>query len=172
MTCSVQIPGFPEGAARTTPPETYASLVSAIEGLVADARSGLAAAMNAIMLQTYWRTGGYIVEYEQHGTDRAAYGEGLMRRLARDLAFRLGRGFAHSNLHYMRKFYLMSKKVQTSGLFVDGQVPGFPTWSHWLEILRADDPLEIAFYCRECTASRTGKKHRRNSGSPKGNEDR
>lgn len=135
-------------------PETYASLVSAIEGLVADARSGLAAAMNAIMLQTYWRTGEYIVEYEQHGAARAVYGEGLMRRLARDLALRLGRGFAHSNLHYMRKFYLVSKKVQTSGLFADGQVPGFPTWSHWLEILRADDPLEIAFYCRECERSK------------------
>ena len=44
-------------------PETYASLVSSIEGLVADARTGLAAAMNAIMLQpigeragTSWNT--------------------------------------------------------------------------------------------------------------------
>ena len=33
-------------------PGTYAALVSAIEGLVADARSGLAAAMNTIMLRT------------------------------------------------------------------------------------------------------------------------
>lgn len=71
MIGSVQIPVFPGRAAKTVPPETYASLVSAIEGLVADARSGLAAALNAIMLQTNWRTGEYIVEYEQHGTDRA-----------------------------------------------------------------------------------------------------
>ena len=32
---------------------TYDVLVSAIEGLVLDARAGLKAAMNAIMLQTY-----------------------------------------------------------------------------------------------------------------------
>ena len=72
-------------------PGTYASLVSAIEGLVADARNGLAVAMNAIMLRTYWRTGEYIVEYEQHGADRAVYGEGLLNRLSRDLALRRGR---------------------------------------------------------------------------------
>ena len=28
------------------------------------------------------------------------------------------------------------------------------TWSHYLEILRADDPLEISFYCKECEKSK------------------
>ena len=135
---------------------TYDTLVSAIERLVTDARAGLKAAMNAIMLQTYWRTGEYIVEYEQNGSDRAIYGSGLMRRLARDLTLRLGRGFAHSNLNYMRKFYLVSKKIQTSGFFKKGQTAGFLTWSHYLEILRADDPLEIAFYTKECENSKWG----------------
>ena len=59
---------------------SYDALVSAIESLVLDARAGLKAAMNAIMLQTYWQTGEYIVEYEQNGSDRAIYGAGLMRR--------------------------------------------------------------------------------------------
>ena len=139
-------------SAEVTP--TYDALVSAIESLVRDARTGLKAAMNAIMLQTYWRTGEYIVEYEQHGRDRAVYGDGLMRRLAHDLTLRLGRGFAHSNLNYMRKFYLVSQKIQTSGFFGKGQTSGFLTWSHYLEILRADDPLEIAFYAKECENSK------------------
>ena len=133
---------------------SYNDLVSAIECLVQDARTGIKAAMNAIMLQTYWRTGEYIVEYEQNGADRAVYGDGLMRRLARDLTLRLGRGFAHSNLNYMRKFYLMSQKIQTSGFSEKGQTSGFLTWSHYLEILRADDPLEIAFYTKECEISK------------------
>ena len=107
---------------------TYDALVSAIENLVSDARIGLKAAINAIMLQTYWHTGEYIVEYEQHGADRAVYGDGLMRRLARDLTLRLGRGFAHSNLNYMRKFYLVSQKIQTSGFSGKGQTSGFLTW--------------------------------------------
>ena len=136
------------------PKPTYYALVSAIESLVQDARTGLKAAMNAIMLQTYWRTGEYIVEYEQNGADRAVYGDGLMRRLARDLSASLGRGFAHSNLNYMRKFYLVSQKLQTSGLSGKIRTSGFLTWSHYLEILRADDPLEIAFYTKECEVSK------------------
>ncbi len=139
---------------KRAPRPTYDALVSSIETLVQEARTGLKAAMNAIMLQTYWRTGEYIVEYEQNGTDRAVYGDGLMRKLARDLTLRLGRGFAHSNLNYMRKFYLASQKVQTSGLSGKIQMTGFLTWSHYLEILRADDPLEIAFYMKECEASK------------------
>ena len=139
---------------RCPPKPTYDALVSAIESLVQNARTGIRAAMNAIMLQTYWRTGEYIVEYEQNGADRALYGDGLMRRLARDLTARLGRGFAHSNLNYMRKFYLVSQKVQTSGLSGKIQTSGFLTWSHYLEILRADDPLEIAFYVKECEVSK------------------
>ena len=94
------------------------------------------------------------MEYELNGSDRAVYGDGLMRNLARDLTLRLGRGFAHSNLHYMRKFYLASQKVQMSGISGKIQTSGFLTWSHYLEILRADDPLEIAFYMKECEASK------------------
>lgn len=139
-------------SAEVTP--TYDALVSTIESLVRDARTGLKAAMNAIMLQTYWRTGEYIVEYEQNGSDRAIYGAGLMRRLARDLTVKLGRGFSHANLIYMRKFYVVSQKSQTSDLFKKSQTSGFLTWSHYLEILRADDPLEIAFYAKECENSR------------------
>lgn len=139
---------------KRAPRPTYDALVSSIETLVQEARTGFKAAMNAIMLQTYWRTGEYIVEYELNGADRAVYGDGLMRNLARDLTLRLGRGFAHSNLHYMRKFYLASQKVQTSGISGKIQTSGFLTWSHYLEILRADDPLEIAFYMKECEASK------------------
>ena len=32
-----------------------------------------------------WLTGYYIVEYEQHGADRAKYGEGLLKKLAERL---------------------------------------------------------------------------------------
>ena len=103
---------------------SYNDLVSAIECLVQDARTGIKAAMNAIMLQTYWRTGEYIVEYEQNGADRAKYGTSLIRCLARDLTLRLGKGFSRSNLQYMRKFYLVSQKIQTSGFFGKGQKLG------------------------------------------------
>lgn len=64
-------------------------------------------------------------EYEQNGSDLAIYGAGLMRRLARDLSLKLGRGFSHANLVYMRKLYVVSQKSQMSDLFKKSQTSGF-----------------------------------------------
>ena len=37
---------------------------------------------NRDVTKRVWLTGYYIVEYEQHGSDRAKYGEGLIKKLA------------------------------------------------------------------------------------------
>jgi hypothetical protein len=58
------------------------------------------------MTSTYWLVGQRIVEHEQAGAERAAYGEELIKRLARDLTTRLGRGFSERNIRQMRLFYL------------------------------------------------------------------
>ena len=51
-----------------------------------------------------WLTGYYIVEYEQHGADRAKYGEGLLKKLAARLS---GAAFALASLKNYRRFYLL-----------------------------------------------------------------
>ena len=45
-------------------------------------RSHAAHAINRDATTRAWLTGYYIVEYEQHGSDRAKYGEGLIKKLA------------------------------------------------------------------------------------------
>lgn len=57
-----------------------------------------------------WLTGYYIVEYEQKGDDRAKYGEGLLRNLARRLS---GPAFALASLKNYRKFYLLYPELCT-----------------------------------------------------------
>jgi len=47
-----------------------------------------------------------IVEHEQSGSERAGYGEALLKRLAQDLTIKLGRGFSERNIRQMRQFYL------------------------------------------------------------------
>ena len=42
----------------------------------------------------------------------------------------------------MRLFYVRFPKIQT----VSGQL----TWSHYLELLKCDDPMEMQFYMKEC----------------------
>ena len=58
------------------------------------------------MTASYWEIGRRIVEFEQGGEGRAAYGDALIQRLGTDLAQRFGRGFGRRNLAQMRAFYL------------------------------------------------------------------
>ena len=124
---------------------TYSDLVGAIGELLERARERIATTANTALVETYWNTGRYIVEYEQNGLDRAKYGAALISRLARDLTVRHGRGFSKTNILYMRKLYLTFRKGETLSHFL--------SWSHYMLILKAADGLEIEFYCRECERS-------------------
>jgi hypothetical protein len=61
--------------------------------------------INALMTATYWHIGRRIVEFEQGGADRAAYGQALLQRLSADLTAPFGRGFGADRLELMRLFY-------------------------------------------------------------------
>ena len=84
---------------------TYSELVGAIGELLERARERIATTANTALVETYWNTGRYIVEYEQNGLDRAKYGSRLLSTLARDLTLKHGSGFNRNNLQYMRKLY-------------------------------------------------------------------
>ena len=120
----------------------YSQLVSEIGTLLQQARKQVATQVNTTLLDTYWQIGKHIVEYEQQGHERAAYGDYLIDRLSRDLTLLYGKGFGKSNLLYMRKFYTVFQK--------GGTVSHQLSWSHYYEILKLDDPLEIQFYVRQC----------------------
>lgn len=124
----------------------YARLVNEIGSLLADARSQVASSVNTILVKTYWAIGRHIVEYEQNGAERADYGTNLLNRLSKDLTQRFGKGFGKSNLIYMRKLY--------KSFPIGGTLSHFLSWSHYYEILKSDDPLEISFYAKECEAQR------------------
>lgn len=70
------------------------------------ARHAAARSVNALMTASYWEIGRRIVEFEQAGQERAAYGQALVKRLSVDLTERFGRGFSERNLEQMRLFYL------------------------------------------------------------------
>ena len=124
---------------------TYSELVGAIGNLLEHAREKIATTANSTLVETYWHTGRYIVEYEQNGADRAKYGSALLSHLTRDLTLRYGKGYGKSNLVYMRKLYRAFPK----GMTMSYQL----SWSHYLEILKCSDELEIGFYCVECARS-------------------
>jgi len=122
----------------------YDSLIESIGTLLESARAQIATSVNTILVQTYWSIGKYIVGFEQGGALRAEYGSNLLNRLSSDLTHRYGKGFSRSNILYMRKFYICFPKSET--------VSHVLSWSHYFEILKSDDPLEIGFYAKECEA--------------------
>ena len=81
-------------------------LYSEIRAVLESARAGAYRAVNAAMVQAYWQVGRLIVEHEQGGRRRAAYGESVLEDLSRRLGADFGRGFDVRNLRYMRQFYL------------------------------------------------------------------
>ena len=87
------------------PVEDYSALLGGISDLLKSARHAAARSVNAVMTATYWEIGRRIVEQEQGGKRRAAYGKALIERLAEDLCQRFGRGFSERNPQYMRRFY-------------------------------------------------------------------
>ena len=120
----------------------YQQLVSNITSLWHQAKENAINAVNTELLDANWQTGKYIVEFEQGGKVRAEYGKQLLVNLAKDLTLHNGRGFSRSNLSYMRKFYLSFPKCET--------VSHKLTWSHYFEILKCDEPLEMQFYLKQC----------------------
>lgn len=124
----------------------YGQLIDNIGSLLQTARTQVATTINNILVKTYWEIGRYIVEYEQNGNERAEYGSNLLNRLATDLKKQYGTGFGRSNIHYMRRLYMAFPKVQTLSELL--------SWSHYVEILKVDDPLEIGFYVKECEKER------------------
>ena len=77
-----------------------------IKRILADARQKAYSAVNVAMLEAYWQIGKRIVEQEQHGEDRAAYGEAILKELSKALTAEFGRGFSYANLRNFRQFYL------------------------------------------------------------------
>ena len=95
-------------------------------------------AVNVVMTETNWQIGHDIVEFEQGGKARADYGRGLLGTLSRDLTLRHGKGFSRSNVIRIRQFYLAYPKGATASHLL--------SWSHIVELLKIDDPLERSFY--------------------------
>lgn len=141
---------------------TYLQLVGGVSRLLHDARSAAARSVNSILTSTYWEIGRRIVEFEQAGSSRAAYGEEVLRRLASDLTLRFGRGFGLSNLKQIRRFYLgypHARKGQTasglSGIEArEGSTPFPLSWSHYVRLLTISESNERAFYEEEAIRGR------------------
>ncbi len=88
--------------------ENFDALVGRIQSASDALQQDALVVINRSVTARAWITGYYIVEYEQHGEDRAKYGEGLLKALSK----RLNNGaFGLASLKNYRAFYLAFPEV-------------------------------------------------------------
>ena len=119
------------------------------------ARQNAKTAVNISMVYAYYEIGRMIVEEEQHGENRAAYGKQLLKELSVYLTSTFGKGYSAENLKLMRRFYNVYSNDQI-GETVFTQFENLPTvntgrkfylsWSHYLTLMRIENIEERHFY--------------------------
>jgi predicted nuclease of restriction endonuclease-like (RecB) superfamily len=126
------------------------------------------------MVHTYFEIGRMIVEDEQQGKERAEYGKQVLKELSNRLTVKFGKGFSVENLNKMRYFYKIydlsisstaSTKFQNTVNQPDvirqkpsgkseilSEIYETPSrklvlsWSHYLILMRIENPAERSFY--------------------------
>ena len=86
----------------------FESLVGRINQVQDMLQAQTAHAINLAVTARNWLVGFYIVEFEQHGEDRAKYGENLLKNLAKRLN---RRGFGERRLYEFRLTYIIYPQI-------------------------------------------------------------
>jgi predicted nuclease of restriction endonuclease-like (RecB) superfamily len=121
-------------------------LYNEIADLLHLARKKATASINLAMVRTYFEIGRRIVEHEQHGQERAAYGKHTLKDLSARLTAQFGRGFSERNLEQMRSFFLIYSIPQTLSAELSKSPNFVLSWSHYLFLMRIDNLNERQFY--------------------------
>src|SRR3990167_1903114 len=97
-------------------------LLGEVRSLVISARNAAARNINTIQVFANFGIGRLIVEYEQTGKKRAAYGQKVLDELSVRLTKEFGRGFSEDNLSNMRKFYMVYREQKQISETVSGKL--------------------------------------------------
>ncbi len=153
------------------------SFVEEIRELIRSARTTVARGIDLVQVHTNFEIGRRIVEEEQRGKVRAAYGELVLKTLSERLTKEFGDGFSKRNLELMRRFYVYyakrqsaitqtvsaqlpsPKKTQTPSAQSDkvnaplppAKTPFSLSWSHYVFLLSINNHDERSFYEIEAT---------------------
>ena len=137
---------------------SFSKLADLVSEIHDSAYTASVKAVNRFATVRNYIIGLYIVEYEQHGNDRAKYGERLLKRLEETVHTK---GLNETLFKICRQFYLKYPHIRD---FLSGKsaTPSHQfmtapetlitnlSFSHIREILTLDEPLERYFYETEC----------------------
>ena len=144
-------------------------LFDAISYLIEESRRQVAKAVNTAMVYTYYGVGQYIVEFEQGGKERAAYGKEVLKRLSARLTEKYGKGWSVDNLENCRKLFLNYSITEPAVRKLNQETISEPAvrksdqkinsepaarnihtfllpWTHYLILMREKNPQARSFY--------------------------
>jgi predicted nuclease of restriction endonuclease-like (RecB) superfamily len=116
-------------------------LHQAIRALLLAARVQVRQTVNTAMVQTYWHIGRMIVEDEQGGQKRAAYGKQVLPELAKRLSEEFGSGFSVQSLWKYRQFYQCFPILSALRREL--------TWTHYKSLLRIESLAARDWFAKE-----------------------
>lgn len=120
------------------------NLFSEIRQLIEETRREVALTVNSNLTVLYWKTGNLITK-DFLNSERAVYGEKIIKDLAARLTTEYGRGWTEKNLRHFIKF------VQ---VFPDDQIVYTLcrqlSWSHLRMVFSIEDNLKREFYIQMC----------------------
>ena len=121
-----------------------ASFIEQIKDIIFVARQKAYTAINSAMVEAYWLMGKRIVEEEQKGNERAAYGEEILKTLSKELTKEFGSGFSERNLRDFRQFYLTFQETK-----IWHTLCAKLSWSHIRLIMRVENKDAQRYYLKE-----------------------
>ena len=116
----------------------YDNIYDEIRETLLNSRSQAYSAVNFALVQAYWHIGRIIVEHEQDGQERAAYGKAVLQALSVRLTEEFGKGFSVRTLQQMKQFYLTFPNTNA----LRSQL----TWTHYRLLLKLEDDKARQWY--------------------------
>ena len=124
----------------------YQAAIEDIKKIISSGQKYAYQSANKAIVFTYWQIGKRIVEQEQKGKERAAYGEGLLDTLSDELTKEYGKSYSKRNLQYFRKFYFAFPDEKIVNACVHNL-----NWTHFRCLLRVKDENARLWYMNEAS---------------------
>ena len=118
---------------------SFEDLTNASISLIREARSNVANSINKAQVATFFILGAWIVEVQQQGKERAAYGEKVIKELLKRLTAELPKG-------------------QPLVALFNKEFPFKLSWTHYLILIRITNRNERDFYEKEAIEQHWGKR--------------
>ncbi|MEI7460736.1 MAG: PDDEXK nuclease domain-containing protein [Pirellula sp.] len=118
-------------------------LLANLRAVILEARQQVIQAVDVVQVRTCWIVGRHIVEFEQGGQSRAAYGKSVLAQVSAQLTAEFGKGFDASNLYKMSQFYRAFPNLDALRLNL--------SWTHYRLLLRVDSLEARLWYMDEAS---------------------